>query len=145
LKRSHKFQSLAGAAGVIAGSASLTAAAQRLGVNRSTLHRWIAAGKVPRPERSRRTRQPAAGPSESPESWRHWARASFDLTPVEETLVDLAEQALSMARDQTARPEIRLAATARFQQLVRQLNFEAPIDGKEETTTPVRSWPRRVA
>jgi transposase-like protein len=145
LKRTHKFQSLSGVAGVIARSASLTAAARQLGVNRSTLHRWIAAGKVAGPESRPSRGRSTTGSQRSPESWAQWVRETFDLNGTEDALVKLAEQALALAQDQGAKPEVRLSAMGRFQQLTRQLDFEEETDGKaEEATTPDRSWPRRV-
>jgi hypothetical protein len=64
----------------------------------------------------------------------------------ERTLVALAESALDLARDEGVKPEIRLSAMGRFQQLVKQLDFEEASDGKEEeATSPARTWPRRVS
>jgi len=48
-KASYKLRSLGDVAAVIARSPSVTAAAQALGVDRGTVHRWIRAGKAPAP------------------------------------------------------------------------------------------------
>jgi hypothetical protein len=48
-KPTHKLRALGNVADVIAASPSVSAAARTLGVNRSTIHRWITAGKVPTP------------------------------------------------------------------------------------------------
>jgi hypothetical protein len=146
-KQTHKLASLAGdAAAVIARSPSLAEAARRLGVNRSTVHRWIASGKMLRPEKSRRQPAASAIPRQSPGSWGEWARQTFDLSVCEQALVELGEQALMLAQDQAETPAVRLSAIGRFQQLTRQLAFEESIDGKEEeaTTAPAGTWPRRV-
>jgi hypothetical protein len=48
-KPTHKLRALGNVADIISASPSVSAAARTLGVNRSTIHRWIAAGKVPAP------------------------------------------------------------------------------------------------
>jgi transposase-like protein len=145
MKQTHKFQSLGDVAAVVNAAPSLAAAARQLGVDRSSVSRWIKAGKVTR-------HQAAAAPSVQsetvpPESWAQWARDTYDLSATEHTLVDLTDRALTMARDPANSPEVQLKAMARFQALVRQLNLEQePADGEVEKTTRGRciTWPRRV-
>jgi hypothetical protein len=162
MKASHKLRALtANAATVIAASSSVSAAAKQLGVDRSTVHRWIAAGKVPRPGSKRppqRASTPAAdGEPSAPapslgtpaDEWATWARQTYLLDATEEVLVGLAVEALRLAHDPGAKPADRLAATARFQALVRQLDFEdeeQKTHGETATRHPgdVRQWPRRV-
>jgi hypothetical protein len=62
-KGSHKLRALGNVEAVIADSPSLSEAARRLGVNRSTVHRWIAAGKVPRPGEALPPENVMAGPA----------------------------------------------------------------------------------
>ena len=148
MKKTHKFRALSGeAAAVIAAAPSLTVAARQLGVDRSTIHRWLQVGKVARPARRPRHQDPkSVGPPQSPEAWAMAVRAAYALTDTESALLDLAEEALCLARDQTLKPEVRLSAAGRFQQLVKQLDFEESIDdGKAEATrTDTGRWPRRV-
>jgi hypothetical protein len=172
MKQTHKFQSLGDAAAVVRAARSITAAARQLGVGRCTIHRWIEAGKVPRPGGRHgiaspkrhvgparpaavadlavgeavpeTTGEPASGDEAS--SWARSVRDQYDLTATEQMLVDLAERALTLARDSASRSEVQLAAMARFQQLVRQLNLERELaDGDiEKAKARVVGWPRRV-
>jgi hypothetical protein len=137
----------------MASAPSLGAAARALGVNRSTVFRWVRDGKVQAPGGKRRRDPPAAdvvaavaGP-QSPAAWAASTREAFALTGTEAALLDLAVDALTLARDPAMAPAIRLSAAGRFQQLVRQLNFEEVPDDGEATTdrTGRRPWPRRSA
>ena len=124
---------------VMASASSLDAAAKTLGVNKSTVFRWVKSGKVPAPGAKREPGIPA-----SPQGWAAAVRAAYDLDATEEALVELAEAALAMARDPALTPMARLAAMARFGQIVRQVDLEVP-DGKTQAAgTASRSWPRRV-
>jgi transposase-like protein len=145
-KRTHKLKALGDVAGVVAAAPSLSAAARQLGVNRSSLHRWMANGKVPRPA-SRPRGTPATDAGCSPEHWAVAVRQAYELTATEQRLVDLAVEALTMARD-AAKPEtVRLAAMGRYQRLVQQLNLET-LNGATESAIEDAagggSWPRPV-
>jgi hypothetical protein len=147
MKRTHKLRGLANVAGIIAAAPSIQAAARQLGVDRSTVHRWIASGKAPRPSvRLRPSLSGGAGPRQSPEAWARVVRRAYALSATESALLDLAVRALAMARDDSAKAETRLAAMGRYQQLVRQLNLESEDRGETETEAQaqVRPWPRRV-
>ena len=80
------------------------------------------------------------------EGWAAAIRAAYVLDATETELVNLAETALTLARDPEARHETRLAAMGRFQRLVQQLDLEVPDGGEAETeTTRTRgAWPRQV-
>ena len=157
-KRTHKLGAIGDAAAVVGRSASVTAAARELGVDRSSVHRWILAGHVPRPggrvrlvaTRSSRSVEAVPGdpvPPELPDvGWAEWARTTYELSANEKALVDLADRALRLARDEGQRPELQLAAMNRFQALVKQLQFEDPKNGEAETTAPgdVRDFSRRA-
>jgi hypothetical protein len=146
VKRTHKLGALGDVAGIIAAAPSISEASRQLGVDRSTIHRWIQAGKAPRPSaRRRRGLSAGAGPQQSPEAWARVVRRAYALSATEGGLLDLAVRALAMARDDSTKPETRLAAMGRYQQLVRQLNLESEDDGETETEkAQVRQWPRRV-
>jgi hypothetical protein len=142
VKQTHKFRVLGNVESIVAAAPSVAAAARQLGVDRSTVHRWISAGRVEQP--SRRRRKVAGEPTQPPASWAATIRLAYELSPTEDTLVDLAAQALSLTRDATAKPETRLAAMGRFQMIVRQLHLEEPDGEAQKSKEPVQHWPRRV-
>ncbi len=154
MKQTHKLKALSNVAETVAAASSLTAAARYLGVNRSTLHRWIRAGKVAVPAAARPTKRTglprgAAGPGQTPEGWARAVRRAYTLTGTEQQLLVSATDALTIARDHAARAETRLAAMGRYQALVRQLNLEQEGSerGEVETadTTSAGRWPRAVS
>jgi hypothetical protein len=140
-KRSHKLKALGNVEGVIAGAATLREAARRLNVDRSTIHRWLRAGKISR--HARPALPIVAVPTETPDAWAQRVRDNYDLSGTEEQLLRLAVRALILAQGTKAAPAVQLAAAGRFQALVRQLNLEAPTDGAIEADAS-RIWPRRV-
>jgi hypothetical protein len=149
VKKTWRFRALSGdVARVMATSTSLGAAATALGVDKSTVFRWVKAGKVPAPgARRRRRAAPAAdtgGGPQSPAAWATWARQTFVLSGTEAALLDLAVDALTLARDPAQKPEVRLNAAGRFQQLVRQLKFEEATDDGQAASDRGQGFPRRV-
>ena len=135
---------------VVASSSSLSAAARRLGVDRSTLHRWLKAGKVQgAAARQKRATTAEDGPAtnRTPGEWAAAVRRDYEFTATEERLVDLSELTLTMSQDERLSTSERLAAMARFQALTKQLRLEDAVDGEEEKTARgvVRPWPRRVS
>ena len=149
-KGSHRFKALGNVAVTVESAATVQAAADALGVNRSSVTRWISSGLVPRPggQRASKRKGPVvAGPRQSPAAWARGVRRAYTLTGTEQQLVDLAVSALSLARDETARPADRLAAMSRFQSLTRQLAFQEVVDDGEveaPQTADIRQWPRRA-
>lgn len=152
-KHSWKLRQLDVAA-VLAEAPSLSSAARTLGVNRSSIQRWIRAGKVPPfspSPRAPRLAPTSQQPEREPEpvataGWAASVRAAYDLTATELELLALAERARTIALDDTQKPETQLAAAGRFQTLIRQLNLETPDNGEVETNdTRKRVWPRRVS
>jgi hypothetical protein len=145
VKKTWKFGALpVEAASIVASAGSYTAAALALGVDRSTVFRWQKAGKIPRPGGRRRHRPVAAvvdGPP-SPDQWAAWARQTFALSPTEDVLLAMAEGARTLAADLTQAPLVRLNAAGRFQQLVRQLNFEEETDGQATHPADRPRYPR---
>lgn len=131
-------------------TASIAAAARQLGITEATLHRWFRQGRVQRPSRARRER---VATGSAPAAWGDAIREAYHLSPSELELVRLGERALAMSMDDTVKPETRLAATARFAALVRQLDLEVETDGEIEETeegrtdrkADVRQWPRSVS
>lgn len=141
-KRTHKLKSLKNVAEIVATSRNLSEAAAKLGVNRSSLHRWLQAGKVTKPEPKTGV---AAGaePGQTPDQWATKVRELGELDATRSALVDLAVAALTISRDGEHRPETRLAAMGRYQQLVRQLNLDT--GGAAEVAKPATTNPARHA
>jgi hypothetical protein len=135
-------------ADVVASSPSQSEAARRLGVDRSTLHRWQKAGKVAPPAgRPKRTETAHAttgeGETATPEQWAAKVREEYAFNETESVLVDMAVMAMRLSQDATLTPSERLSAVGRYQQLLKQLDLE--VSGEEEKTPDVRGgWPRRV-
>jgi transposase len=120
LKRTRKWAFVAQEATRLA-SAGMEpkAIADRLGVNRSTVTRWMQEGKIARTVP--RTVDLKVKPGQPPKSWAKAVRAAYDLDATDDQLVTLAELALSMSRDSKVKPHIRMTAAGRYQALVRQL------------------------
>jgi hypothetical protein len=78
-KRTHKLKALGNVTAIIAAASTVAEAANALGVHRSSLTRWIAAGKVPHPraqaESQRTSGRPARG---RPSVDRHLMDSRFD-------------------------------------------------------------------
>jgi transposase-like protein len=142
MKRTHKWRVLKGDAGpVLAAAPTLSEAARRLGVSRSTLHRWIKSGKMPRPVPPPPVVMPAAAGS----SFLDWVRATYTLSRTEDELAQLAQAALDVAHDASASPSQRLAAMTTFRGLARDLRLPSSEDsqhGDAQKTYPARVGPR---
>jgi len=99
------------------------AIAKRLSVSKSTVTRWIAAGKVRKPPTSRPG--PAGDRSgsvaHSAEEWAASVRRDYALDATDEQLVELATAALARARHPRTPARMQLTAMGRFQALVKQL------------------------
>lgn len=129
MKRSHKLRGMGDVAEIVAFAPDRASAAAQLGVNRSTLHRWIKAGKVPEPG-SARPKVPmtvppageAAAGSGLPDAWFTAASAAREFNATDAQLLELARAALRLAYD-SADEKTRLSAMSRFQGLVKQVNL----------------------
>lgn len=145
MKRSHKLKAMGDVQSVIDRSPDLSAAARELGVDRSTITRWLQRGKITaRPEVPLvEGKTPPAAPTVT--TWSEWAPAvkdAYDLSPTDLQLVTVAAMALEIAYDPTEEKAIvRLAAMARFAALVKQLNLQqsAGAGAKPGATAPPRS------
>jgi transposase-like protein len=149
MKRSHKLRGMGDVAEIVAFAPDRTSAAAQLGVNRSTLHRWIKAGKVPEPGSARPkvgTAVPAAsgeaGASPSPDLWFAAASGAREFTPTERQLLELARAALRLAYD-SADDKTRLSAMSRFQGLVKQVNLGASSAAADKPSSERADRPRR--
>jgi transposase len=95
--------------------------AAHLEVNKSTVTRWIAAGKLPATAVSNVVPITPAQARMAPAEWAKSVREEYRLDATDDALVTLAEWALSLARDNTASAAVQLSAAGRFQAIVRQL------------------------
>ena len=96
--------------------------AARLGVNRSSVTRWIQQGKLGRERQSTPAAKPPKElPKQSPTEWGASVRKDYDLNATDRQLVELAEQALRVAHNLEEPASVRMTATGRFQALVKQL------------------------
>lgn len=101
--------------------------AGKLGVNKSSVTRWIAAGKLtvtPKP-----SIPTSATIRQSPLEWAASVRDAYQLDPTDDQLVTLGEQALALSLDEQVSVAGRMAASTRFQAIVRQLAL--PMRGSE--------------
>ena len=139
MKGTHKLKALGNISDVMAASRTVSEAARRLNVSRETVSRWIAAGKVPAPGARRPARQ---RPREGPTSFAAWARETFDLTPAEDELVQLGQQALDLARDAGQTPGVRLQAMAQFRATLKDLHLPTEATDGDLQATNLRPFPR---
>lgn len=122
MRRTRKRKALGDVAAVVAASLSLSDAARKLGVNVSTVSRWVAAGHAPKPGAVvAQDRERAAAAALPASDWAAQFRASRILDETQGELVGLAADHLALAKDGTAPAMTRLAASRRFSDLIRQL------------------------
>jgi len=115
-------------------SRTLSEAAKALGVNRSTLHRWIAAEPsldAPRLAKVEAIQQAVSAAQQmSPSDWTEWIEKHYELSPTEFVFMDLARQCLEVANDSES--PLRFQAMTRFESLVKALQLEEPANGKAQ-------------
>lgn len=127
-----------------------SAIAKRLGVNKSTVNRWVAAGKLTVPKRLT-----LSGTGQNPGSWAASVRKDYALDASDDQLVTIGEAALGMALDPSLAAHVRMTAAGRFQAILRQLALvarradvesERPVkpEPKPEPVMPRRVDPRKV-
>lgn len=131
MKRTHKFQSLGDVQVVLNAAGNIAVAAKQLGVERSTLYRWIKAGKLTAPAGTQAGQIPAPGAEQTPEIWAAAVRETAALDGTGLALLTLARRALTMSKDEED-PKTRLSAMARFQQLVKQLSLRVAVPAAVE-------------
>jgi hypothetical protein len=121
--------------------------AERLEVNRSSVQRWMAAGKVTDTRRTNKDRapvEPVSTAGKTPSEWAIEVRRNFVLDVTDEQLVTMAEAALTIAHNRFSSEPVRLAAMGRFQAIVKQLSLVAR--RADEETAPTRpESPARAA
>lgn len=112
--------------------------AKRLGpgINRSTVQRWMAAGKIRDTRRRGAKGQPLSAFTKitKPSEWATTVRKEYALDATDDQLVTLAESALGCAQDPLQPMAIRLSAMSRYQALVKQLSLVTR--GADAAVTP---------
>lgn len=151
-KRTYKRRALGvGDVAALASCRSITEAAKRLDVDRSTVHRWLKAGVIPpftRPaRRARRAASNARASARTPDAWARRIRRLYELSETELQLVDLGRRMLALMRDKSLRPEQQAAVAGRFQAIARQLDLptedeNGEVESESETRATVARWPR---
>lgn len=141
-KRTHKLRAMGDVQAVIDRTADLTAAARELGVDRSTITRWMQAGKIKAKPQVELREGKTPPPPPTATSWAEWApavRDAYVLSPTDTQLVALAEKALALVYDED-KAVVQLMAMARFAALVKQLNLQqaAPVQAQAPTSAPPR-------
>lgn len=120
--------------------------ADKLGLNKSTVTRWIQAGKL---ERGKRTSAPPATETphvaQTPAEWAKSVRENYKLDDTDEQLVKLAEVALALSLNPKTGASVRMTAAGRFQGIVRQLSLPARSSEEQQPVTPPVQTPAPVA
>ena len=106
--------------------------ATRLEVQRSTVQRWMAAGKL---TDTRRGARPVAPSVPTAAAWASAVRSAYALDATDEELVKMGEVALLKVHDPHESPQVQLSAMSRFIAVVKQLALVAR--AAEATPEPV--------
>jgi transposase-like protein len=106
--------------------------ARRLGVAKSTVTRWMAAGKLARGKGGRKTSAPPLAPAQ----WAKTVREAYALDATDEQLVTCAQQALEVSYNMAETPTTRMNAMGRFQAIVKQLALVARLAEDEQPKEP---------
>jgi DNA-binding CsgD family transcriptional regulator len=109
--------------------------AGRLGVNKSSVLRWMKSGKLTR-EGADRHKVTASSAAKTPAQWASAVRQAYALDATDEQLVSLAVDALRMSRDRAIGPQARMTAAGRFQALVKQLRLVARAEAQNVPVEP---------
>lgn len=125
--------------------------ATRLNVRRSTVQRWMAAGKLNDTRKAARAgRTPTVNTITKPSEWAAAVRRDYALDATDDQLVTLGEAALGKALDKDQSVSVQLQAMRTFQGLVKQLALVARVadvlaDAKPESAPVRRQLPPRSA
>lgn len=113
--------------------------AEKIGVNKSTVTRWVAQGKLSPQKPPVQAVLVAAGKL-TPTEWASAVRGQYDLDDTDDQLVTLAETALLVSRDVSVSPQARMTAAGRFQSIVKQLALVMRV-GEREDAKPTEPAP----
>jgi len=120
--------------------------AKRLDVKRSTVQRWMAAGKLRDTRRGTKlSRLSSFTKIAKPSEWATAVRKDYALDATDDQLVTLAESALGTSLDPLQPMSVRLSAMARYQALVKQLALVArAAEAPGAPEAPKRDAPRTI-
>lgn len=139
MKRTRKWAFVAQEATRLSGlGLSQGAIAARLGVNKSTVSRWIKSGRISEAPEGRESVAVEVG--KSPAEWASAVRADYSLDLTDDRLVTLAEAALTTALDTNEKATVRMLATGKFQSVIRQLALTSRT-AHSEPATPTEPRP----
>lgn len=100
--------------------------AKRLQLNKSTVSRWLKAGKLTKGDGSRKAVVGIhAEQKQTPAEWAAAVRGEFALDASDDQLVTLAEESLALSRDPRCSVRERMAAGNEFRSTLKQLNLPA--------------------
>ena len=115
------------------------AISEALGVDRSTVQRWMAAGKIADTRTSRTVEPDSPLAADLPSlAWAAAIRAAYPLDNTDDKLVALADLALQVAENPAESSSVRLAAMGRFQALTKQLASRIRPTVEDRAATPVQ-------
>jgi hypothetical protein len=122
--------------------------ARRLGVDKSSVTRWQAAGRLQRTGvGARASTKRSSAPvrrqrKQTPEEWAAAVRREYQLDATDDQLVSMGCAALMLAGDKTLKDRERLAAMGRFQSIVKQLALVARNGQTAEVAAPTAPPPK---
>lgn len=139
-KKTHKLGELGDVDAVLKSSQNLSDAAKKLGVARSSLHRWLNAGKVGKAREKKSDSERVAGVGEVPDWASKWARGvleDYSLSPTEVETLRMADEAREIAYSKEASILERMRGQAEFSKRVKDLGLYAgrPDDKKKPDTS----------
>lgn len=122
-------------------SGSVSGAARTLGVDRSTVHRWIQADPALTPATTKPVDIPRPRAGQSIDAWARWVRSTYQVDETGARLLELAvnswqrfqqaraaidEHGLTQPDGRTLRPEVQVEKDSRaaFQRVLQQLGLE---------------------
>jgi hypothetical protein len=107
------------------------------GVNRSTVQRWMAAGKIRDTRRGAKGgKLPAFSKDVKPGEWAKTVRKDYALDATDEQLVELAEMMLTVKNDPLQPMTTRIAAAREFRAIAKQLNLVTRTADSKATPSP---------
>jgi hypothetical protein len=134
MNRTRKWSFVAQEAQRLAGlGLSAAEIARRLKITKSTVNRWIKAGKLARPKARARSGE---APPLAPAQWAKTVREAYSLDATDEQLVVCAQQALEVSYNMAETPTTRMNAMGRFQAIVKQLALVARLAEDEKPKEP---------
>lgn len=154
MKRTRKWQFVAQEATRLAKlGLSPKEIAKKIDVRRSTVQRWMAAGRIldtRQGARSARAKRLLPRTSKiKPSMWASKVRREYQLDATDDVLVTLGDKMLTIANDPNESASVKATATARFQSIAKQLALvarqaDAAPELEPRPSPPEQAAPRRT-